>query len=820
MGDHTYCELPLSVQGERICESKRIERTNSFINQIDVQKLKKRTYAIIDKSLDEKYNGLSAEALISLLNNQLSQEETNIDHLFPAMIRYGQDYLGYSKDDNADLLYSFLLFEPFYYNTIDSIVVDLLDQDYQKLFSELNLSNDIINVFNMHNLNRVCDLETISLNCLIVILFYNLKDFLKAFKGNPSFPIDPVEMFSVAFDVIKDVSEKEEKVVKMRYGCNGNQPATLQEIGKYLHITREGARQILLKASRKLCGVVRAEKSKYCFVAFYILKNGKKYLSFEQMKEIFGDNYLIILAVLEIWNDGNICMLSVNREYKLVYDANLFSADEILHSIQSELPATIDPNCLPNMTETQTIFFQKHYHLSYGVCVPNNIYKKDIVAGLIEQYFPNGYRIGDEDDYKLLKSKFVDDLHIGEKSVPSMRAVVGSLDHSERFILRDKGTYINLNNCPLVPDELVNEIVKFINNRPYKYIYYSEIYNEFSDALIALGVDNMFYFKGLIDGHLPNYIKTKRNYLINTSFFNEKSSRAIDNIVSKIKSYELDFSLYDLQHEFPGITVPTLYGALYNEKNHGLLFLDKKRYVYIQKLSFEKDTLDLLNEEIDKCFAVVGYDILDINLIFSRLSVTNKKLLTDLNRGAYNLIQDTTSFFSLIENIFAKKYRFGRPFVSKLGYYVKLKGANILAHYVRDNRIVTNDRISRVAHDIGYRLNYIGYDEVYLQLRHSHVVVSGNRAVQKDSFNISQHNLDEIAETLDQLIRIGNKTYLRTASIKDFNIFPDLYYAWNTHLLIGIIRSYLSKSFSVEREKQNGCSYLNANYIIRRRNHA
>ena len=65
------------------------------------------------------------------------------------------------------------------------------------------------------------------------------------------------EVFSMTLqdtlsDVLKNLSQREITIIKLRYGLNGEGPRTLEETGKLLGITRERVRQIQEKAILKL----------------------------------------------------------------------------------------------------------------------------------------------------------------------------------------------------------------------------------------------------------------------------------------------------------------------------------------------------------------------------------------------------------------------------------------------------------------------------------------------------------------------------------------------------------------------------------------
>jgi len=53
-------------------------------------------------------------------------------------------------------------------------------------------------------------------------------------------------------DILSQLSEREMKIIQLRYGLAGEGPLTLEETGKLLGITRERVRQIQEKATFKL----------------------------------------------------------------------------------------------------------------------------------------------------------------------------------------------------------------------------------------------------------------------------------------------------------------------------------------------------------------------------------------------------------------------------------------------------------------------------------------------------------------------------------------------------------------------------------------
>ena len=63
-------------------------------------------------------------------------------------------------------------------------------------------------------------------------------------------------------EVLDTLSERERKVLIMRFGLDDGKSKTLEDVGKEFNVTRERIRQIEAKAIRKLRHPTRARKLK------------------------------------------------------------------------------------------------------------------------------------------------------------------------------------------------------------------------------------------------------------------------------------------------------------------------------------------------------------------------------------------------------------------------------------------------------------------------------------------------------------------------------------------------------------------------------
>jgi RNA polymerase sigma factor (sigma-70 family) len=68
----------------------------------------------------------------------------------------------------------------------------------------------------------------------------------------PDAKVEREEISKHLLKILKTLSHREEKVIRMRFGIGADRDHTLEEVGKRLSITRERVRQIEVQAMQKL----------------------------------------------------------------------------------------------------------------------------------------------------------------------------------------------------------------------------------------------------------------------------------------------------------------------------------------------------------------------------------------------------------------------------------------------------------------------------------------------------------------------------------------------------------------------------------------
>ena len=71
-------------------------------------------------------------------------------------------------------------------------------------------------------------------------------------QASPSEAVINLNLREQTAEVLKSLSPREEKIIKMRFGLQDGSEHTLEEVGQHFMVTRERIRQIEAKALRKL----------------------------------------------------------------------------------------------------------------------------------------------------------------------------------------------------------------------------------------------------------------------------------------------------------------------------------------------------------------------------------------------------------------------------------------------------------------------------------------------------------------------------------------------------------------------------------------
>ena len=91
----------------------------------------------------------------------------------------------------------------------------------------------------------------------------NLTDFIQDLTADAPADIATKRMLTLAVEeALGELSEREQEIVRMRFGLDDGQARTLEDVGKYFNVTRERIRQIEAKTLAKLRHPMRSQRLK------------------------------------------------------------------------------------------------------------------------------------------------------------------------------------------------------------------------------------------------------------------------------------------------------------------------------------------------------------------------------------------------------------------------------------------------------------------------------------------------------------------------------------------------------------------------------
>ena len=760
---------------------------DEYLNALNnVEKISYIYYQLKEKSKD---------TILEMLSTYIS--ETSVNTLIGASIflmlkeKCINNYEFYKA-----LLFNLLLNYNSSFIKADTILTTILKNNFSVPLYYVFNDDEILKVFSLNGLNKVEDLTNLSISSLLVFLSFNLEYNLNYLEQLcPNSDSSFAETIESIFSNLKD---NEKIVIEKRFGIN-TKPSTLEGIGNSLKLTRERVRQIEIQSLRKLQSKIDNVEV-YINVLFFKISQIKKrnYVFYDEIKQYLNDDtYLPYLLLLLHINKGKI---KYDYEFNLAFDSLKANVEEIKNEIVGKYGICIKNSDYDNATLTEKCVinscyrnYKNYFYIKIGFTFTNILYE------VIDEVFPNGFKIGNELSYAKLKAEIFAKYGIMNE-FPSCRSVSATISRGN-YCLINRGLYKNRDFCNRIDNELVLKILEFIS-KSGPMCFYATIFNEFKNELQNLGVDNVFYLKGLLDPLLPAEIKTKRDYLtLKNNFLSSK-----DSMLNFMKGFDGSFSLDNLKIKFPGVKNYVFTFLFYKEAANGLIYLGHNEYIYFDKLKIDNETLRELKIFIINCFKSLSLEILGCKKIYSRLSILNSNLKNKLN-----YINNSFRLFSLISYCFKNDFRVRRPFVS-IGDSEILSSYDLIKNFANKkdffNHKIILDYISKTRITTLY-----SYLEFMEENSDNYVQINIDTMVKKDIFNINQDDLIQIGKTLNSFF--VHFSAINTCDFEGYAMFPILRYPRNKYLLVGIIRSYFTDEFQVE-DTEN--TYDKTDFIIRRLN--
>lgn len=654
------------------------------------------------------------------------------------------------------------------------------------IFEFTEIENDILLE------NQIISIEEL-LDCpiyfILIVFSLQLPNFINTLI---EWKKSPEEIIAKSYD---QINAKAFDILNKRNGNITNKKLSLEEIGTKYNLTRERVRQIESKAIQKITQNAHKIEPILKAIFYHETKTGEDYVTKSRLINKYSND--TANKILLLYEYGNLS-LTYDSTYHIIYDKSINNIDKIVNNKIEEIGITVDYKETENADDFLQCILDIHYKkIQENLYIKKGFMVRDLYLDILEKYFPNGYKIGINGNYNELIQIAKDKYKIDE--IPSEHSLEAMIGRSN-FIQIDRGTYISEKYCIDLPNDLIDKILNYISEN--KFVYYRGIYEKFKKELSEIGINNHYYLKGCIDKKLPDNMVSKRDYIMNGN----EGNTPYHELINLMRSYEGMFTLDNLRKRFIGLKDYSIYNALYNEIENGLIFISSEQFIYLNKLNLKKETINKLEQFIKDLFVSLNSKCLSSKKIYARLQIKEKELFKELN-----IINGHFHLFSLIRVLFPNYY-YKRPFVSIENNQL-YSNFSIIQNYAQKFDKFNKKMIEEYTQKMNLNGLY-SYLQFMEDMSDDYVQIGVDTMQKKSCFNITVSELNHIKKAIDLIIKnFGN---INTKQFKGYSLLPKIQYSWNKYLLVGIIRTFYSDEYEIINTTN---TYLNTDFEVRRINH-
>ncbi|MGM9813923.1 MAG: sigma factor-like helix-turn-helix DNA-binding protein [Candidatus Enteromonas sp.] len=614
----------------------------------------------------------------------------------------------------------------------------------------------------------------------------------------------PDSLNSVAIqcvDLLKDLTQREQEVLRLR---SGTTRMTLEEISGRHDITRERIRQIEAKAVQKLRHPTRfriySESILPAFSAWYFENmDSCGLLPFSVLKEELGNADSLDALLVVLTEDKALVSFDFDERIGVLYEVNT-QLDGVYKTIVDDMPEALNKkefDALDDYLKEGLLFFKKYKLDERGNYVRTGRKKRNSYLELIEEVFPDGYRLYGEDDY----AKFTESWrrkYGGGLAVPSRPAIRGAIGSSWQLVA--DGVYQPRHKCPKLPEELLPSIYTYIESL-LPAVYYRSIFFEFEDVLRDAGIENAAMFKGAFDlidrkyKHARDYLKTKA-----------WPGTCYDAIIERVKTIEGIFTADKLREFFPFVENYVFYFCL--DKQEDVVRLFNEYYLYVDDRTFKFDDLEDLAAFIDKCLISSGLDSISGSKLYEKLKFVDESGLLQRLQYAFN----ENALLAIVGKCLCDRFDTTFNYVGRKGKTVENRWGAFSA-FIQSADEFNKADIDAVAARYGFTSNYAFADIIALSSP-THVQVDKDTLLKKELLQVDDGFLSSFNSAIAMLVKAFGE--INTKTFNRYFLLPSVpERIWTKYLLVGIVRSYFSNDYDVVTTDGD---YRITDFIIRRKN--
>ena len=565
--------------------------------------------------------------------------------------------------------------------------------------------------------------------------------------------------------------------------CNG---ATLQEIGDELGFTRERARQIIVKACRRLSGtadvlasVLFAESG-----GFFSLLSLQHALSDEQLVQLYKlvlkeSEYVKRFNFSDKFVCADICPPDIEHRLMELVRENLgdsFNFCDNTENIDSELHK--QSIGFFDSTDIKGYLIRNGYRFYGDYVTWGKQSYAHICYDAVMKYFAFDIKLDSEknnEDMTLLRqiiSKYYQGLNLPLNN----RALTGAVTRdATMFVLSGRGRYCPVDRI-IYNAALLEDVRNYINDSQQTSFYYCELYAHFSDRLnTEANIHNYNFLHGVLKCFFPSDFIYEKDLLVKR---NVDRQDICDRISCLIKQRGGAVTRYDIKKAIPGINNSVIMGATIRVSE--LIQWDYNEFNHIDNIKASFEDLSNLRGIIGEWASKYsGY------CSSSLLYTGAKEKCQDFFER--NHICNAQNLFYVAKYFLEKEYHFRRPHIVTNDFPIQeLSIAGIARVLLKDDRRLNYGDFYGLARELAWSESYL--PTAYIELRRDYIRISEDDYERKTYFVLSSIVTESLSVILSKIVA-KNGFYAFGSNI-DFSGFPMCDYQWNGFLLESIINEF------------------------------
>ncbi|MGS0972244.1 MAG: sigma factor-like helix-turn-helix DNA-binding protein [Candidatus Izemoplasmataceae bacterium] len=680
---------------------------------------------------------------------------------------------------------------------IENHIFKLNDKNSKLSYGKLSQSHFLKKIMEIVETEYVDELINRPINMLVSTFNIFAEDFLKLMRF---YFYDYTQVINNYLEFIIENTEKQYiDILVMRNGWDGSPTKTLEEIGAIYGVTRERVRQKEKKATDIMLSKAKFKRQLFHEYSDFLFYNSENdYILINDIECFYGNNSSLLFLILEQIFPKKYVYVS---KYNILHKSTT-SIEEVLSKLASKFPLVVSKREYSKVydeladNDSKAIkeeIFAVTYVERDGYYIKKGLRLSQVILALIDELFPDGYSISNDDHYKILLKEIQKRYSVLKSTnVPKRKVTTAFYNHNYKTI--DKGTYVNSDKMPEISERLLQRIRDLIDKR--EVIYYDSVFEIFKNDLKEYGIKNKYHLKGTIDDYLEYEYNIGRD-----SISVDHEIRVKDKIIEFVHKNDGEVTKKELLKAFKGLPLTILSGVIYY--NDDLLYLSNDRVIKTNLVVLSNDSKEIIRRHFNALLNLYGVQAVNASKLYSRILFLEDSFFKDNKH-----ILDYKDLSTIIKQFMSNDFYLNGTIISSKE--TVLNETDIIKEFLKTKKSFEKRELDSFISEMHLRPpnNFLQFIDDISDL---FVQVGIESFINKEAVQLNSDNLKKIEEKINFVLL--NQENINTSIFRGYFLLPRVDFSWNKYSLAGIVRSFFKSNYKIENTSHQ---YPLTDFIIRR----